>query len=62
MKQIFLKDVKPEDVRYKEISYTLSKDSFNALLGEKKNINDVFKAINETYGLLGTVTEIKVKD
>lgn len=62
MKQIFLKDIKPEDVRYKEISYTLSKDSFNVLLGEKKNINDVFKAINETYGLLGTVTEIKVKD
>lgn len=62
MKQIFLKDVKPEDVRYKEISYTLSKDSFNVLLGEKKNINDVFKVINETYGLLGTVTEIKVKD
>ena len=62
MKQIFLKDVKPEDVRYKEISYILSKDSFNVLLGEKKNINDVFKAINETYGLLGTVTEIKVKD
>lgn len=62
MKQIFLKNVKPEEVKYKEISYTLSKDSFNSLLGEKKNINDVFKAINETYGLLGTVTEIKVKD
>ena len=61
MNSVYVSKVDKNDIIGRELSYTMTKDEFNEISGDKFNPQKVIDYINENGELLGTVTEIHLE-
>lgn len=62
MKNVYYSNVNKDKIWGRELSYTMTRTEFNALAKQGFDPQKVIDYINESYGLLGTVTELRLED
>ena len=62
MNNVYYSNINKDKIWGGELSYTMTKSEFKEICGDNFNPQKVIDYINDTYGLLGTVTELRLED
>lgn len=61
MNSVYYSKVNKDKIWGRELSYTMTRGEFKEICGDHFNPQKVIDYINDTYGLLGTVTELHLE-
>lgn len=61
MNNVYYSKTNKDKIWGRELSYTMTKGEFKEICGDNFNPQKVIDYINNTYGLLGTVTELHLE-
>lgn len=61
MNNTYVSNIEKENIQKPELTYILTRASFKELTGDNFNPQKVIDAINDSYGLMGTVTELHIE-